>query len=625
MCGICGQFAFAEGGAPVAEQTVRAMSDTIRHRGPDDDGFHLDGTLGLGFRRLSIIDLAGGHQPMSDEAETIWVVFNGEIYNFQELRAELQGYGHVFRTLSDTEVIIHGYKQWGCGILARLNGMFGLAIWDVARRRLTLARDAAGIKLVYYRVNDGVVTFGSELRAVLRPLGETPPIDRTALNLFLRYRYTPSPLTLYEGIRKLAPGTMAVFDSSGWRVERWLPATGGTLTANRTDDDVVEELLEIYTRAVRRHLMADVPVGLLLSGGIDSGLLLALMNLCGSDWPTYSVGYGKAAYDDDELEDAAATARMMSARHFPVQIEQAEFERVIQDIVSIVEEPVAASSIVPMYFVCRRARQDVKVALMGQGPDELFGGYPRHLGVEYGGAWRAIPSALRVPVEQVLKRVPRGEAVKRALYSLGTDDRMTRYQNVFSILPGPTVDGLFRPEQVPVGAGDEVLKLWENLRPEIEASDELGGLQVLELASSLPDELLMYADKLSMIHSLEVRVPYLDREVVAFAQRLPARFKIRYGERKWAHRRVCRKLLPPDILRRKKRGFAVDAVDKWFRGSLGDRFDAYLCDPGSRMFEYLDPMTVGNLLSEHRAGREDNHKALFSLVVLEEWLRASCR
>jgi asparagine synthase (glutamine-hydrolysing) len=503
--------------------------------------------------------------------------------------------------------------------------MFGLAIWDVRRRRLTLARDAAGIKLVYYRVQDDVVTFGSELRAVLQALPTVPGIDRTALNLFLRYRYTPSPLTLYEDIRKLAPGTMVVFEQGRSRVERWLPATGGTQSPDKTDAEVVDELLDIYKRAVRRHLIADVPVGLLLSGGVDSGLLLALMNLHGSDWPTYSVGYGKAAYEDDELGDAETTARMMSARNFAVQIEQAEFERTLPEIVSIVEEPVATSSIVPMYFVCQRARQDVKVALVGQGPDELFGGYTRHLGVQYGSAWRAVPKSLRAGLEIGLKRLPRREAIKRGLYSLAIEDRLQRYQNVFSILPGAAVDGLFRPEQLPPNAGDEVLNLWAELQPDIEASDELGGFQVLELASSLPDELLMYADKLSMIHGLEVRVPYLDREIVTFAQRLPARFKIRHGERKWAHRRASERFLPRDILRRKKRGFAVNAVDKWFDGSLGARFDDYLRDPESRMFEFLDPITVGNLLAEHRVGRQDNHKMLFSLVVLEEWLRHACR
>jgi asparagine synthase (glutamine-hydrolysing) len=503
--------------------------------------------------------------------------------------------------------------------------MFGLAIWDVVARRLTLARDAAGIKLVYYRVAAGTVTFGSELRALLAALPERPRLDMTALNLFLRYRYTPSPLTLYEGIHKLAPGTMAVFEKGDWRVERWLEGAGGTQGLARSDGEATEELFSIYQRALKRHLIADVPVGLLLSGGVDSGLLLGLMNLHGRDWPTYTVGYGQAAYADDELSDAAATAQLMVSRHHTVQISQTEFEQALPRIVSIVEEPVADSSIIPLYFVCERARQDVKVALIGQGPDELFGGYTRHLGVRYGGAWRAIPASLRAGLESGLRRLPRREALKRGLHSLGVEDRLRRYQNVFSLLPGEGVDALFRPGLLPEGAGDEVLNLWADLEPEIAASDELAGFQVLELASSLPDERLMDADKLSMIHSLEVRVPYLDREVVEFAQRLPARFKIRRGERKWAHRRVCEKFLPAEILARKKRGFAVNVVDEWFRGSLGAHLDGYLGDPSSRMFQYLDPAPVGRLLAEHRAGRQDNHKMLFSLVVLEEWLRQSCR
>lgn len=620
MCGICGEYHFGHQ-APASEERVRAMARAIRHRGPDDEGYHFDGGLGLGFRRLSIIDLAGGHQPMSDGDEKIWVVFNGEIYNFPELKTELEGLGHRFRTRSDTEVIIHGYRQWGHGVLERLNGMFGLAIWDSTRRRLTLARDAAGIKLVYYRVADGTVTFGSELRAVLSALPERPRLDVTALNLFLRYRYTPSPLTLYEGIRKLAPGTMAVFEQGGWRTERWLRGAGGTRDDRRTDDEIVDELFAIYQRAVKRHLISDVPVGLLLSGGVDSGLLLGLMNHSGKDWPTYTVGYGQAAYADDELADAAKTARLMSARHAAVEINQVEFQRALPRIVSIVEEPIATSSIVPMYFVCERARQDVKVALVGQGPDELFGGYTRHLGVRYGSAWRAIPGWLRRGLGSGLRRLPRREALKRGLSALGLGDRMRRYQNVFSLMPGEAVDGLFKSGLLPADAGDAVLDLWSDLRSEIDASDELGGLQVLELASSLPDELLMYADKLSMTHSLEVRVPYLDREVVEFAQRLPARYKIRRGERKWAHRRVCEKFLPAEILRRKKRGFAVNVVDRWFQGSLGAHLDSYLGDPASRMFEYLEPAAVERLLAEHRAGRHDHHKMLFSLVVLEEWLR----
>jgi len=572
-------------------------------------------------RRLSIIDLAGGHQPMSDQDETVWVAFNGEIYNFPELRAELSALGHMFRTNSDTEVIVHGYKQWGTDVLSRLNGMFGLAIWDTRRNKLVLARDHAGIKLIYFRVDGGSVVFGSELRAVLATLSERPAIDPTALNLFLRYRYTPSPLTLYKGIHKLAPGTMAVFENGSCSVRRWHQPQPQRFSASKPDAEAAEELLEVYKRAMKRHLLADVPVGLLLSGGVDSGLLLGLMNLYGKDWPTYTVGYGSSAYEDDELTDAAATAALFNARNSAVELTRDAFERSLAHIVSVLEEPVATSSIVPMYFVCERARQDVKVALVGQGPDELFGGYNRHLGVQYGAYWRALPRWLRGGLEAGIERLPRNETLKRGVYSLNVDDRLRRYQNIFSIMPSDAVDALFKPGVLPPGAGDSIVDLWKDLEPQMQGADELGAFQVLEIRSSLPDELLMYADKLSMAHGLEVRVPYLDKEVIDYAQRLPASFKVRFGQRKWLHRRVCERFLPAQILARKKRGFAVNVVDQWFDGSLSSKLGRYLLDDSSLMFEWLEPRAVSQMLDEHRAGRRDNHKMLFSLVVFEEWLR----
>lgn len=621
MCGICGQYNFGSG-MPASRETVTAMARSIVHRGPDDEGFHFSGPLGLGFRRLSIIDLSGGHQPMSDLTETVWVAFNGEIYNFPELRSELEARGHVFRTRSDTEVIVHGYKEWGTAVLQRLNGMFGLAIWDEGRKRLVIARDSAGIKLVYYRIDGGSVVFGSELRAVLAALPHRPALDVTALNLFLRYRYTPSPMTLHEGVRKLAPGTMAVFEDGGYRIERWHQTHARPTSPPPSDTEAAEGLLEVYKRAMKRHLLSDVPVGLLLSGGIDSGLLLGLMNLYGKDWPTYTVGYGAAAYKDDELSDAAATAALYGAGNAQVQLTREDFEQSLGHIVSVLEEPIAASSIVPMYHVCRRARQDVKVALVGQGPDELFGGYNRHLGVQYGAYWRRVPRWMRSALEAGIGQLPRNETLKRGLYSLDVDDRMRRYQNVFSILPADEVDALFRPGLLPEHAGDSILGCWRDLEPEMEGSDELGGFQVLEIRSSLPDELLMYGDKLSMAHGLEVRVPFLDKEVIDYAQHLPAAFKVRHGQRKWLHRRVCEQFLPAEVLARKKRGFAVNVVDQWFHGSMDSRLAGYLLDPQSRMFEVLDPTAVRRLFDAHRSGRQDHHKMLFSLVVLEEWLRA---
>src|SRR5947209_923841 len=434
MCGICGQFNFQRH-EPVERETIVRMARLIAHRGPDDQGFFIAGPVGLGFRRLSIIDLGGGHQPMSDAEETVWVIFNGEIYNFRALRQDLESRGHRFRTKSDTEVIIHGYKQWGTGVFDRLNGMFGVAIWDAQRQRLVLARDAMGIKLVYYAIQDGTLWFGSEMRPVIAAMGQRPDVDPVALNLFLRYRYTPSPLTIFKGIEKLAPGTMLVIEGGRARRERWYRYAPVPFASPKEEDEACHELLELYRSAVRRHLISDVPVGILLNGRIDSGVLLALMNDHSGPWPAYTVGYGES-FEDDELLDAAETAVLLGARHVAVKLDRPEFEQALPGIVECLEEPIATSSIVPMYFVCQRARLDVKVALIGQGPDELFGGYKRHLGVRYGDYWRRLPSLVRQVLSSVIAQLPRNETLKRGAAALAVDDRLRRYQHVFSLAPG---------------------------------------------------------------------------------------------------------------------------------------------------------------------------------------------
>ena len=618
MCGIAGQFNYARN-ERVDPDVIRRMTDSIVHRGPDDEGYLVSGSHGFGFRRLSIIDLSGGHQPMADADESVWIVFNGEIYNFKELRAELIQRGHRFQTRSDTEVIIHGYKEWGTDVFGRLNGMFGLAIWDVRRERLVVARDAMGIKLIYFRNANGRLTFGSEIRAVLAADESTPQVDPAALDLFLKFRYTPSPMTMFSGIRKLAPGTMLVAEKGECREERWYDYTPVPFENPKDDAEATRELLDLYKGAVERHLLSDVPVGILLSGGLDSGLLLALMNEHGREWPAYTVGYG-ANFEDDELADAAESAALLGARHVPVHLDRQEFERSLPKIVGCLEEPVASSSIVPMYFVCQRARADVKVALIGQGPDELFCGYKRHIGVRYGQSWRSLPSPLRALIRGGVNQLPRNETLKRGVYSLGIDDRLKRYQHVFSLAPAETIGGLFRDGLLP-RAEDDTVDYWAALLPQMEHLDDLAGFQLLEIRSSLPDELLMFGDKLSMAHSLEVRVPYLDRTVVEFAQRLETSLKIRKGKGKWLHREVCRQLLPPTILGRKKRGFAVNVVDQWFDSSVKGMLPTLLLDDNSLMFELLEPKAVARLLQDHQSGRHDNHKLLFSLVMFEQWLR----
>jgi asparagine synthase (glutamine-hydrolysing) len=619
MCGICGQFNFRSQ-APVRRTDIEAMTRSIAHRGPDDEGYFVAGPLGLGFRRLSIIDLSGGHQPMSDEEESVWIVFNGEIYNFPELKRELQGHGHVFRTNSDTEVIIHGYKQWGDEVLNRLNGMFGLAIWDVRQKRLVVARDPFGIKLIYYRIDGNTLYFGSEMRAIRATMPGQLEIDTTSLDLFLRYRFTPSPYTILRGVQKLAPGTKLTVENGVSKVSRWYRFKPEPFTPAKSPAEAQEELLSLYKAAIKRQLISDVPVGLLLSGGIDSGMLLALMNLNGSSWPTYTIGYG-SSYADDELADAAETARLLGSRHTSINISKATFEEALPKIVATLEEPIAASSIVPMYFVCQRARQDVKVALVGQGPDELFGGYKRHLGVRYGSLWAGLPSWMRTPIASTVAALPRNETLKRGVHSLANPDRMRRYQQVLSLLPGEQVEGLFQDGLLPAEAGDSILSCWQDMNELMGGTDELGGLQFLEVRSTLPDELLMYADKLSMAHGLELRVPFVDKEIVEYVERLPANLKVRNGSRKWIHRQVCGTFLPESILKRPKRGFAVNVVDEWFKGAIDNKMADTLRDSDSKIFRYLRPAAVRELFEQHASGRNDNHKILFSLVLFEEWLR----
>jgi asparagine synthase (glutamine-hydrolysing) len=582
MCGICGQYNFRNG-EPVSQENLKKMTDTIVHRGPDDEGFYVSGSLGLGFRRLSIIDIAGGHQPMSDQENSVWVIFNGEIYNFHELKSELEGHGHVFQTRSDTEVIVHGYKQWGEDVLNHLNGMFGVAIWDEKKKKLVLARDRMGIKMIYYKLESDRLYFGSEMRPIVTAMDEKPQLNSAAVNLFLRYRYTPAPYTIYHGIEKLAPGACLIIENGESRIKRWYQYKPNPLSPMPSVSKVRKDLLELYRNAVKSHLISDVPLGILLSGGMDSGLLLGLMHEFGDDWKTFTVGYGKS-FADDELEYAKETADIYGSPHYPVKISREGFEETLSKIIRFLEEPIASSSIVPMYQ-------------------------------------RSIPDAIRKPLSRALSGIPRKESIRRGLYSLEVPDRMRRYQNVFSLLPGDFIDGLFQDDLLPDGTGDFILNSWEDLEGLMANTDELGGFQFLEIRSSLPDELLMYADKLSMAHSLEVRVPYLDQNIVEYVETLPADFKVRYGTRKWIHRQVCKDYLPSKIIKRKKRGFAVNVVDQWFKESLSNDFDSMLMDEQSLMYNYLKPSVVKNLMDSHTNGSADYHKILFSLIVFEKWLR----
>jgi asparagine synthase (glutamine-hydrolysing) len=622
VCGVCG-IHHRNGGA-VDPSLVGRMSDTIAHRGPDDEGSYVTGGLGLGFRRLSIIDLDGGHQPMGDDTGSVRIVFNGEIYNFADLRTELERRGRRFRTRSDTEVIVHGYLEWGLGVLDRLNGMFGLAIWDARTERLVLARDRAGVKPIYWALDGDRLLFGSELRAVLAGMPGRPALDPSALALFLRFRYVPAPFTLQAGIRKLAPGTMLVVDRDGMAERSWWSFAPTPLDPVPTVEEATEHLLDLYRSAVRRQLVSDVPLGILLSGGLDSGLLLALMQAAEPDvrWPAFTIGFGDG-HEGDELDAGTRTADLFGADHVRIELDRDDFERSLPSVVRALEEPVASPSVVPMYWLCERASRDVKVVLTGQGPDELFGGYRRHLGVRYGERWRSLPPPVRAAAGRTVHGLPRTAAWKRGVDALGEGDRFRRWQQTLALVPAATVHGLFRAEVRGrlVDDGAALEESWRGIVDLAAGADELSGFQYLEIRSTLPDELLMYSDKLSMAHGLEARVPFLDQEVIEYALGLPPAYKIRHRTQKWLHREVCRRYLPPEILHRPKRGFAVDVVDQWYRSAATSMLDETLLDPGATLYQLLDARTVARLVSEHRSGRRDHHKLLHSLVVAELWLR----
>ncbi|MFZ7131891.1 MAG: asparagine synthase (glutamine-hydrolyzing) [Eubacteriales bacterium] len=616
MCGICGEYNYRSG-KPANKEKLIKMANSIIHRGPDDSGIDMQGSIGLSFRRLSILDLSiAGHQPMKDSDGIITIVFNGEIFNFNELRAELRNRGYSFQSNTDTEVIIYAYKQWGEEFLDRMNGMFGLALWDKKQQKLIIARDRIGIKPIYYHEsNDGIV-FSSEIKALFEHGCVIPEVEPGSVYNFLRYRYTPAPETIYSGVKKLAPGMAITIENGSKKIWRWWNYRPNSFLGKKREDKVIQELSEIYTNALRRHLISDVPVGLLLSGGVDSALLLAMMKKEKGDWKTFSVGYG-SLYEDDELQDAMKTAEYFNSDHHQVLIDQNMFNRSLPKIISYLEEPVATSSIVPMYYVCQRARQDVTVALVGQGPDELFGGYNRHVGIRIGEYYRYLPKRMRSFLEKIFKKKMNNELFRRALFALSDDDRKSRYQNVFSIEDASLIGSLFSEDSRENILNAQPIFLWDELTSFISDADELTGFQYLELRSSLPDELLMYSDKLSMAHSLELRVPYVDKEIVEYAEGLSQSLKMSCFKRKYIHKRVAKRFLPREIINRKKRAFASNVVKGWFRESV----DTFLLDSikqkHAKIYSFLDYNNVQDLIKANQNGM-DYHKLIFSLIVLEQ-------
>ncbi len=629
MCGIAGVFHYVTR-EPVDRDLLREMADSMVHRGPDDAGYYLDDGVGFGFRRLSIIDIEGGHQPMSNGDESTWAMLNGEIYNFRELRAELESSGHRFRTASDTETIVHGYDRWGPQVTNHLNGMFGLAVWDRTEQQLVLARDHMGIKPLYYFDDGRRLIFGSELRTILTDPTVQREVDPAALRIFLTYGYLPSPYTLFANIRKLQPGHRLIAGRNGVRIERYW-TTIPRIDTNITVGDAVDNYTSLVNDAVDRQMVSDVPVGSLLSGGVDSGIVTAAMcaaakkNSQSDPVQTFTVGFGDD-FEWDEIEDAAETANILGTTHQSFEIEATDFADFFETSTWHLEEPVLSQSTFAYYQLTKQASEHVTVVLTGQGADEPWAGYHRYFGERYGGNVRwLVDNPL---THGVMSRLPgsnrHASRLRRATESLGEHDPLSRFVNIHSVFGDTDIASLLHDDLasdvLDVDAADP-MRYWQR---DVSHLDGLAQLLYIDSRMSLPDDLLLYGDKLAMANSLETRVPLIDVEVMEFVETLPANFKLRGRNTKHVHKLAASNWLPDHVINRIKRGFATP-VDAWFQGELDSFLNDTMLAPDSACSEFFKRSELDRILAEHRSGTRNHRRKLTTLLGFELWHRQFIR
>ena len=612
MCGIAGYVLLQQKGEL---SRVRSMCDQIRHRGPDDEGFHVDGACAMGMRRLSIIDLHSGHQPIANEDGSVWVVFNGEIYNYRELREHLERRGHRFETQSDTEILVHLYEEEGPAGVSRLRGMFAYAIWDARRKRLFLARDRFGKKPLYFAALPQGIFFGSEI-SCLRQAGVPLEPDTEALRLYFQFNYIPDPLSAYRAIRKLPAGSWLTYDQSGachqeryWR----LPAPAVEPPAGLSEEAAAARLREKFDEAVRIRMIADVPLGAFLSGGIDSSSVVASMALqSGEPVKTFSIGFEEAAFN--ELPYAGLVARQYKTEHHEILV-RPDSVSLIERLADHFGEPFGDSSAIPTYIVSEFAARHVKVTLSGDGGDELFGGYTSFVAVSQGKLDR-IPAALRPMTARLAEWLPYASYGKNFLRMISRPSALERYFE-FNSAPYFLRKRLLQPEWMPSAeAGFLKRMLADCLLPE--GTDILSQAMYFEGTSNLTGDMLVKVDRMSMAASLEVRCPMLDHELAEMAATLPHRWKISGGRGKQILLKAVGDRLPPELLTRKKMGFGVPISD-WFRGSLRELLWDHLT--GKRFLErgVVSEAFVRSLLEEHQSRRRDNYQWLYSLLMLELW------
>jgi asparagine synthase (glutamine-hydrolysing) len=619
MCGIAG-IVKLDPREPVDEPRLKRMRDVLRHRGPDGEGLWIDGPVGLGHRRLAIVDVASGQQPMTTEDGTAWITFNGEIYNHAALRPGLEARGHRYRTRSDTETILHLYEEHGDRCVERLTGMFAFALWDRARARLLLARDRLGIKPLYWTLTDSELRFASEIKALLAADAGRPAFNRAVLPEFLATRYVAGEETFFTGVRTLAPGTTLTWSPGDgievrryWRLPVAIEPEPGTLAARAT------QVREGLRAAVASHLMSDVPLGLFLSGGIDSSALAALMApLASRPIRTFAVGFDDPGAN--ELPWARLAARAAGAEHREVVVSPAEFFEALPRLVWHEDEPIAFTSSVPLYFVSRLAAEHVKVVLTGEGSDELFLGYNRYRVTAWnqrlGGTWSRLPAGVRAAVATGVRRLPRRARryAGRSFLAVGGSIRDLFCEN-FAVFPTALQSRLLADGDTVAMRDPYAVQLRAYREGE---GDVLARMSHADLQTYLV-ELLMKQDQMSMAASVESRVPFLDHEFVEQVVAIPASMKLAGWRTKAVLRRALRGLVPDPILTRRKMGFPVP-VGRWLRGDFRHVVDEFVLGPRALARGLFDPAALRSLAAEHAAGIEHGDR-LWLLANLEMWQR----
>ena len=634
MCGITGAI-WSEPNLAIDADTLRRMTEVLSHRGPDDHGVFEDAYrarpgyadtpgVALGHRRLSIIDIAGGRQPLANEDESVWVVANGEIYNYRELRNRLEGGGHRFRTHSDTEVIVHLYEDMGTDMLEQLDGMFALAVWDAKNRQLLLARDRLGQKPLVYRHETGRLLFASELKSLLAVEGVPRDVSHQAIDEYLTYQYIPHPKTIFRGISKLPPGHFALWRDGQLRIDSyWRP--NFNLEEQLPYRRYADELRELLTDAVRRRLQSDVPLGAFLSGGVDSTIIVGLMqSLVDEPVRTFSIGFPVPEYD--ETGYARLAAEKFGTLHEEFRVEP-DAVGILDKLVWHYDEPFADSSAVPTWYVSQLTRQHVTVALTGDGGDELFAGYPRYRAVRLGAIFDAMPGVLRRGLSanfwQKLPASPRQKSIrrrfKRFVEALGYPPRR-RYLEWIAIFGESRRAALYSEQFLESLPDADPMDFLDAAFDRSDRRDPVTAASLADLTTYLPCDLMTKVDIASMAHGLECRQPFLDHRLVELAARMPIDLKFRRGIGKRILLETFSDIIPAPIARRKKMGFGVP-LDAWFRGPLVELSNSVLLDQKALDRGFFRPESVRGLLEDHQQGRFDHSYRLWSLLVLELWMR----